>query len=263
MQLLEQAQSRRALGQGAVKILKTALALAESLRGLRQLMLRGLHFIVGAALLGARTLEALLLRLRASRGGRPGLPHLRERRGELGVPHHAGLRVDFVTGAVRAQARHRAFQLQQLEFRLLELLVLPAHFALHNGEFAVALLEHGVRAAEQVQLKLFVLGAAVHLRRHLAQLHFELGEVVAARLDPFIEPGFLDGGNAGLILRLLLLGAEIEDGLLGLLRALVEVAAPRLDLVQLALAGLQRRPLPLARRPPASDVRLQPGDRGA
>ena len=263
MKLLQETQPRCALGQRAVQLLEVALSLAEALRGLLQHMLRGLHLVVGAALLDARGLEALLLLARPGGGGGHRLAHLRHLHGELVVPHHAGLRLDLIPGAVGAQARQRVLQLEQIEFRLLELLFLPAQLPLDDGQLAVALLEGGVGTAEQAEWELLVLRPAVGLRGHLAELHLELGQVVAARLDALLEAGLLDPGETGLILGLLLLRTQIKDRLLRLLHALVVVAAAGLDFIQLALAFLQRGAVRLGRGAQGGDIRLQSGDGGA
>ena len=52
-------------------------------------------------------------------------------------------------------------------------------FVARNGEFAVALLKYRVGCSEQAELQLLVVRARVNLRRHFAQLHFKLREVVA------------------------------------------------------------------------------------
>ena len=189
--------------------------------------------------------------------------HLRALGGELRVPDRAGLRIDLVPGAVGAQPRHGALELQKVELGLLEQLLLPAEFALDDRELAVALLENGIGTAEQIQELLLVGGAAVHLRAHLPQLHLEFRQVVAARLDALLEAGPLDPGETGLVLRLFLLGTQVEGGLLRVLQALVVVAAARLELVQVALAHVERRTMRFGRGPQAGDVGLQPRDRGA
>ena len=154
-------------------------------------------------------------------------------------------------------------RVQQGELRLLELLLLPAHLSLHNREIAVALLEDRVRGAKEVELDLLVLGPAVHPGADLVELHLQFGEIVPARLDALLKAGLLDPGNARLVLRLFLLGTQIEDRLLRPLQALVEVAAARLDLVQLALMRLQLLPLEPGRGAQAHNLRLQGGDRRA
>ena len=54
--------------------------------------------------------------------------------------------------------------MKKLELRLLKLLIDLGQLGLDHGEFAIAVLEDGVRATEQSELLLFVLRAGVHLR---------------------------------------------------------------------------------------------------
>ncbi len=69
----------------------------------------------------------------------------------------AGSGIDLEARAVRAQARDDALDLEEMELLLAELLLEPGHVAFENGELAVAILEDGVRAAEQRKLRLLVL----------------------------------------------------------------------------------------------------------
>ena len=260
MQLLQEAQARGALGHGPVQFLKPALPFAKALGGLRQRMLGGLDIVVRTTLLAARDIKPLMFVRRPCRRHRRGLPGLRELLGQLAVPDHAGFRIDFVAGAFRPQSGHRTLQLEQLEFRLPKLILLLARFPLDYGQLAISLLENGVRAAEQIELELPVLRPAVRLSRHLVELHLQFREVVATRLDALLKARLLDPGDARLVLRLLLLGAEIEDRLLRALRALVVVAAARLDFVQFALVRLQLSALGFGRRPHPRHPGIERGD---
>jgi len=132
------------------KFLEAALALAELQGGLGQRLLRRLHLVVHAALLAAGGFEPLLLFPRARRCGDSGLLHLGKLFGQLAMAHGAGLRVDFVAGAFRPHARHRALQLKQREFRLLQLAFLLVQLAVDDGQLAIALLENRVRGASRL-----------------------------------------------------------------------------------------------------------------
>ena len=92
---------------------------------------------------------------------------------------HARLLIDLVTRAVGPQPGNGAFNLQELEPPLVELLLEPAQLTLDHGHFAIALLEHRIAAAEQFELLLLVGRAGVDLMGDFAQLHFHFADVVA------------------------------------------------------------------------------------
>ena len=137
-------------------------------------------------------------------------------------------------------ARHGALELQEVKLVLAELLLGLGQLALGDGELAVAVLEDGVGAAEQGELGILVLGAAVHLGGQLAALHLELGKVVLSGIEALDECRALDRRHVRGVLGGLLLRAEIEHGLLGILHALTEEIAEGAALVELHAALLER-----------------------
>ena len=138
----------------------------------------------------------------------------------------------------------------ELLFEVLAEVVLQLLFELgglgfDHRELAVAVLEHGVGAAEQGELHLFVLRAGVDLRGQLVELHVELAQVGARSLQAVGKPGAFNHRKVGGILGLFLFRAQIENRLLGLLHALVELGAAGflaleggLLLLQVGAAGL-------------------------
>ncbi|OQB95849.1 MAG: hypothetical protein BWX86_01052 [Verrucomicrobia bacterium ADurb.Bin122] len=163
------------------------------------------------------------------------------------------LLIDLVAGAIGAQARHAAFELEQVELCLLEILLEFAELALDHGELAVAVLESGVGAAEQVELHLLVLRAGVDLFVELADLHLDFAEVGARRLQALGEAVALEVGHVGGVFGLLFLRTNVVHGLLRILHALVERGT-------LGAAALDGRLLRLQARAARLGLGAQRGD---
>ena len=172
---------------------------------------------------------------------RPGhfLPHTLNFLRERLVLVRTRLLIDFVTRTVRPQTCHRAIDLEQLKLRLIQFRLELAQLPIGDGHLAVALLEHGITAAEQTQLHLLVLRPGVHLCRHLAELHFNFTEIVPRRGEPVVETAAADLCEIGRIFRRFLLRTQIKYSLLGILHALVESSPQRFFLVQLRLLRFQ------------------------
>ena len=202
-------------------------------------------FLVGAGLGDGGLLDAGIELGELLRGRGLLLAQAFEFAGNRFVPVGGGFLIDLVAGAIGAQAGDVTLELQDLELSLLQLLFELGGLGFDDRELAVAILEHGVGAAEQGELHLFILRASVDLRGQLVELHVELAQTGARRLQAVGQTGALDQGKIGGVLGLFFFRTQIENRLLGLLHALVELGATGflafkggLLLLQVGAAGL-------------------------
>ena len=257
LQLLEQSQPGGPLCELTVDFLEPPLGVAELPGQIGDRLLGDDRLAVGARFVGDGGLDSRLGFRRHLRCRHLGLPHALEILRDQVVLVHAGLLVDFVARAVGAQPRHRALELEQLELRLVELLLEPGQLALDDAELAIALLEDGIAAAEQLELRLLVGRTRIHLRRDFAQLHFDFAERVARRRQPVLEAAALDLRQVGRIFRRLALRAQVEHRLLRILHALIQPAAMRPLLGQRGLLRFKILPALVRRRPQRRHLRVQ------
>jgi hypothetical protein len=149
------------------------------------------------------------------------------------------LLLDLISRTIRPQPRDGALELEQLEACLLQVLLEPRNLAVGDRDIAIPLLESGVGRTEQPQLHLAILGTAVDLLAHLAQLHLDLAEVIARSGQPLAQ-----ASASGVCKRRRVAGSldarsNIVNGLLRLLHAAPEVLARRPALDEGPLALLQ------------------------
>jgi hypothetical protein len=178
LQLLEQFQTRHALGQLAINLRELALRFAKFAGEVRDRLLRGDRLAVGPRFLAQSFLGAGIKLGHLLRRRRLLLPHRFDLLRQQVVPVRAGLLVNFVARTIRAEPCDGAVKLEKLKLGLLQVLFEFGEFAFDDALLAVALLENRVAAAEQSQLELLVLRRTVALRGDFPELHFQFTEVV-------------------------------------------------------------------------------------
>ena len=237
--LLKEFQAGGALGEVAVDLLKFFLRLAKLLGEFADLVLQLLRLRVGASLEHLGFLHPGVYLGELGGGGGLLLANAFDLGGQGFVALGRGFLVHFVAGRIGAQPGHMALKLQKLKLGLRELLFVFRKLGFEHGELAVAVLENRVGTAEQGELHLFVLRAAIDLRFQLAQLHFELSKIGLRAGQTLGQAAAFDLGEVGGVLRLLFFRAQIEDRLLRLLHALVQADTRRFFLLQLGLLLLE------------------------
>ena len=232
LKLLEQLEARRALGELAIDFGKFALSFAELAGECRDCLLGGHRFAVRAGFFTQGLFRTRVEFGDLLRGGGLLLADGFDFLGKRIVPMRAGLLIHLVTRAIRAQSRYDALKLEELEFRLLEVLLNLREFAFNDRELTVALLEDGVAAAEKAELVLFILRGGVALGGDFAQLHLEFAEIAAGRTEAILEAGTTDVREIGGVFGGFFLRAHVVNSLLGVLHALVETTAQTLLLFE-------------------------------
>src|SRR5690606_9415684 len=150
-----------------------------------------------------------------------------------------GFLVDLVARRFRPQPGDGTLHLKQPKLGLLKFLLKLGKRGLGDGEFAVPVLKNGVARPEQRKLLLLVLRLAVDLRGEFAQLHLEFTEIFPRGFETILQAGAFDLREIRLVFGGLLLRTKIENGLLRILRALVQARPRRLLLLERRLLCLQ------------------------